>query len=228
MSLRKMTPPLSTKRTPMAMNDKTSSIEKDGYIRVEKKSAISLWCAAAVWIVFGIFLPMYMWYHYLICAVISIVVKIAVAKIAPPVVTYEKASVNTGDPELDKRISEIDEVQNVLAQAGLDGICEISETLRSIAKALVSDPKDAERIRRLFTYYLPLTKKLSEKYIQLKNDHIGEDWAQTKAASEIEKAITMIAQAFKKLHDSMYSDDILDISTDIDVLEAMLERDGLN
>ena len=37
----------------------------------------------------------------------------------------------------------------------------------------------------------------------------------------------VVLKAFDKQLDTMYQDDMLDISTDIDVLETMLRQDGL-
>ena len=44
---------------------------------------------------------------------------------------------------------------------------------------------------------------------------------------KIESALEVVLGAFKKQLNTLYQDDILDISTDIDVLETMLKQDSL-
>ncbi|NLA53085.1 MAG: hypothetical protein GX858_01820, partial [Clostridiales bacterium] len=45
--------------------------------------------------------------------------------------------------------------------------------------------------------------------------------------AKIESAMEVVIGSFKKQLNTLYQDDILDISTDIDVLETMLKQDGL-
>ena len=44
---------------------------------------------------------------------------------------------------------------------------------------------------------------------------------------QIQDAMDVVLKAFHKQLDTMYQDDMLDISTDIDVLETLLKQDGL-
>ena len=45
--------------------------------------------------------------------------------------------------------------------------------------------------------------------------------------SQIRQAMDVVLKAFDKQLHALYHDDMLDISTDIDVMEAMLRQDGL-
>lgn len=215
------------------MNNKESSPEKDGFVRVEKKSALPLWGAAAVWVAAGLFFPMYMWYHYLICALVSTAAGLIISKAAPPVVTYEKIPVSTGIAELDEILRKIEEVCTSLSKAeGAGGnaaneISGISLTLKRIGENLRDDPGQIDGAGKLFSYYMPVIQKLSEKYVYFKDAAAGEDSTPEKSAAEIEKAFSLISKAMTKYYDSMFSDDALDISTDIDVLETMLKNDSL-
>lgn len=209
------------------MND---SPENNGMIRVERRSALPFWTAAAVWVLWAIALPMYLWYHYLICAVVSASAGFITAKLAPTVVTWEKAQINTGNPKLDDILIRIGEIRSALAKAESaaddpSAIRRISTALTGIGDELTRDPSDIDNVRRLFSYYLPTIEKLAEKYVFFKAES-GEIAA--KSASEIEAAFGMIAVAMEKLRDSLLEGDALDISTDIDVLENILKQDGLN
>lgn len=214
--------------------DKSTAPDKDGYGKIEKGSALSLWAAAAVWVIFGLLMPMYMWYHYLICAVLSIIAGVVIARLAPPVVIYKEIPVSTGKPELDEAIEALRAVRTSLAEAEAIGsdcaptVRKISDTLAAIEAELLRNPDQLDGLRRLFGYYIPTAKKLSDKYVYFKEGSQKGVAAAERSAAEIEAAFSLIAEAVNKFYNSLFEDDALDISTDVDVLEAMLQRDGLN
>ncbi len=75
-------------------------------------------------------------------------------------------------------------------------------------------------------YYLPTTLKLVEKYHQ----YDGMDFEPQnvrQAKTEIERSMDTINVAFNNLLESLFHHDTLDVATDIDVLEKMLEQEGL-
>ena len=81
-------------------------------------------------------------------------------------------------------------------------------------------------LRRFYNYYLPTLEKLARTYVKLeKSGSDVKDVVQTK--EEIISAADAMKTLFKKQFDKMYSNTALDISTDVDVLEAMLESDGI-
>ena len=49
----------------------------------------------------------------------------------------------------------------------------------------------------------------------------------TKVKAEISDTLDTINTAFENLLDSLFQDDVMDISTDISVLETMLAQEGL-
>ena len=76
------------------------------------------------------------------------------------------------------------------------------------------------------TYYLPTTLKLLESYSEI--ERVGVAGDNMKSAKEnIEKTLDLLCEAFKKLLDQLYESDNMDISSDIDVLEKMMKKDGL-
>jgi hypothetical protein len=81
-------------------------------------------------------------------------------------------------------------------------------------------------LRRFYNYYLPTLEKLARTYVKLeKSGSDVEHVTQTK--EEIISAADAMKTLFKKQFDKMYVNTALDISTDVDVLEAMLESDGI-
>ncbi len=75
-------------------------------------------------------------------------------------------------------------------------------------------------------YYLPTTLKLVNAYKDFDKESIqGENI--TSAKNEIDLTLDTINQAFEKLYDSFFLNAVMDISTDISVLETLLAQEGL-
>ena len=81
-------------------------------------------------------------------------------------------------------------------------------------------------IRKFMDYYLPTTMKLVNTYEEFDAQPVqGENIVGIK--QEIEETLDTINEAFARLFDNLYADTAMDISTDIDVLEAMFAQEGL-
>jgi len=96
----------------------------------------------------------------------------------------------------------------------------------SIFDAVTAKPKKVSEIKRFMNYYLPTAIKLLETYDRLsKSGSNGENVTTT--LRSVENSMDMIVAAFEKQLDNLYADVAMDISTDIDVLETILETEGL-
>ncbi len=88
-------------------------------------------------------------------------------------------------------------------------------------------PEDVGQIRTFMNYYLPMTLKLLQSYDMLEEAGVaGENMRTTK--KNIEETLETLAGAYRQQLDNLYSAQAMDISADIDVLEQMLRRDGLD
>ena len=88
-------------------------------------------------------------------------------------------------------------------------------------------PESAGQIRTFMNYYLPMTLKLLQSYDMIEEAGVaGENMRTTKES--IEGTLDMLADAYRHQLDQLYESEAMDISTDIDVLEQMLRRDGLD
>ncbi len=87
-------------------------------------------------------------------------------------------------------------------------------------------PEKLSDIQNFMSYYLPTTLKLVNAYREF-----GEKTEQSQeiqyAQSEILHILDTINLAFANLLNSLYEEDILDITTDISTLEKVLAQDGL-
>lgn len=87
-------------------------------------------------------------------------------------------------------------------------------------------PNKVEKIEKFMDYYLPTTLKLVTTYQELDSQPVmGENIKRTKM--EIEETLDTINAAFERLLDSLFEDEMFDISSDISVLETVLKQEGL-
>ena len=75
-------------------------------------------------------------------------------------------------------------------------------------------------------YYLPTTLKLLRSYATLESQGIEGDNINS-AKGDIGRILDTLSHGFEQQLDQLFKADALDISSDIDVLESMMEQDGL-
>lgn len=103
---------------------------------------------------------------------------------------------------------------------------QLTETSNRIFRAVAEQPEKAPQIRRFMDYYLPTTLKMLSGYRRMDEQKVtGAEADATR--KQIEDAMDVVLKAFSRQLDTLYQDDMLDISTDIDVLETLLKQDGL-
>ncbi len=141
---------------------------------------------------------------------------------------------DTGNPDVDallqkgrEMITEIRTENALIPDQALTEKLNKLETLCSqLFRAVYDKPAKAPQIRKFMDYYLPTTLKMVKGYRVLGERNLsGEDTAA--ARKRIDNALGVVLTGCQKQLDNLYKDDVLDITTDIDVLEQMLKRDGL-
>ncbi len=102
----------------------------------------------------------------------------------------------------------------------------LENAVTRIFEQVAADPDSAPDLHRLMSYYLPITRKLVDAYIEMDRQKIqGENI--TKTQQEIENSLDTINDAFEALLDDFFQDTAWDIETDIATLQTMMARDGL-
>jgi hypothetical protein len=87
-------------------------------------------------------------------------------------------------------------------------------------------PEKLPETRKFMNYYLPTTLKLVEKYREFEEmDFQPENVRQAK--EDIERSLDTIDLAFNNMLESLFQRETLDVATEIEVLEQMLEQEGL-
>lgn len=105
-------------------------------------------------------------------------------------------------------------------------INEIMRITDKIVQDAIEDPDDIPQIKKFMNYYLPTTIKLLNAYDRMSTQGIeGENL--DKSMNSINEMLDTAIAAYKKRLDSLFENQALDIETDIEVMNAMLAREGL-
>lgn len=106
-------------------------------------------------------------------------------------------------------------------------INEIMRITDKIVQDAIADPSDIPKIRKFMNYYLPTTIKLLNAYDRMGSQGIeGENI--DRSMKSISEMLDAAIAAYKKQLDSLFANQALDIETDIAVMNAMLDREGLS
>ena len=104
----------------------------------------------------------------------------------------------------------------------MEAICEKCD---QIFRAVSETPSKAPQVRKFMNYYLPTTLKILSNYRTMQDRGVSFR-EMTDARDTTVRGLNMILTACQKQIDSLHKENMMDISTDIDVLEQMLKRDG--
>lgn len=102
---------------------------------------------------------------------------------------------------------------------------ELERLCIQIFKTVAEKPHKASQIRKFMNYYLPTTLKMLASYRTMNQRGVSVS-DMTEARSTLIRGMGMVLTACQKQLDNLYKDTMLDVTTDIDVLEQMLKRDG--
>ena len=108
-----------------------------------------------------------------------------------------------------------------------DKISNISFNIEKLSDTLEKNPEKFTKNRKVFSYYIPQTVNLIDKY-----DEIEDQKLTSKTSKEymknVENVITTLDVAYKNILNNVYEYDILDSSADIKVLNDLLKLEGVD
>lgn len=117
-----------------------------------------------------------------------------------------------------------DSIEDAALSAQIDRIGVITAKIFEYQK---SHPERSAQLHAFLSYYLPTTLKILRAYAQLESQGVeGENIAA--AMSRIEGMMGKVVEGFEKQLDQLFQGDAMDITTDVAVLEQMLQKDGLS
>ena len=102
----------------------------------------------------------------------------------------------------------------------------LENLLKEIFEGLKEHPEQLPQMQKFMNYYLPTTLKLVGAYEQF-DDLSAQGDEIREAKAEIEKTLDTINCAFEELLNRMFRDTAFDVTTDAQVLQTMLAKEGL-
>lgn len=141
---------------------------------------------------------------------------------------------STGNTELDAMIREgqdyickLHELNDLIpGEVISEKMYRMEDLLKEIFSRLEEDPSQMPKLHKLMNYYLPTTIKLLQAYSEFDDVSVpGADIVAAKA--EIEKTVDTINEAFTELLNKLFQAAVFDATTDAQVLQTMLAKEGL-
>ena len=144
---------------------------------------------------------------------------------APPVQEETPQQAAAREDDILREIRQVnDEIPDAVMSAKINRIEEITGKILAYQK---SHPNKESQLRTFLNYYLPTTLKILRAYAQLDAQGIeGENISAAK--KRIEDMMDQVVSGFEKQLDKLFQDDAMDITSDVEVLENMLKKDGLS
>ena len=113
---------------------------------------------------------------------------------------------------------------HLLRISKIDRIGEITSKIYAYVK---QNPGKEDQLRSFLNYYLPTTLKILKAYARMEDQGVeGENIRAAKA--RIEGMMDKVVDGFEKQLDRLFEVDTMDVTADVQVLEQMLEKDGLS
>lgn len=146
----------------------------------------------------------------------------------------EEAAAEGLSPELLSMISEGQECIRKLRDMNdaIEGevisakLFQLENLLKEIFDRVKEHPEQMTQMHKFMEYYLPTTLKLVQAYSEFDSISApGDDILIAK--SEIEKTLDTINSAFIELLNNLFRDAVFDVTTDAQVLQTMLAKEGL-
>ena len=204
-------------------------------MEIRHKSAMPIYLAGAVWVLYCLIFSMHKLFHIIIALSLFIAAYLILRKKFPDRVEIVEETIKyTGAKEIDQAIEEgnkyLEDMRkaNELIESPLisDKIDSLSEITKKIFNYVSEKPQKLKDIRRFLTYFLPTTVKLLNSYARAEaQDNKGENINQIK--NDIEGAMDGIIDSFHKHLDNLYADEAMDIDAEITVFDSMLKAENL-
>lgn len=208
--------------------------------QIKHRNVIPVYAVAAVWLAGTFLFRLRGVFGCVLMAAFSIVAFLVCRSLFPDWIETVKVEEPKPEPapksaeqtameqERDKALSEIRRLNDRIQDPVITGkIDRMDAATGHIFAAVMDKPEKKADVRTFFNFYLPTTIKLLNEYDRLNSMGIsGDNIDATK--KRIEDMLENICVAFEKQLDLLYRDEAMDISTDITVLNQMMQQQGLN
>jgi len=124
-------------------------------------------------------------------------------------------------------LAELREVNSFIKDEAISKkVMRLEELTGKIFTIVEENPEKQPQLRRFMSYYLPTTLKLVRSYATLEKQGVkGENIMSTKRS--IGDILDTLTTGFEQQLDQLFKSDAIDIAADINVLENLMQQDGL-
>ena len=186
-----------------------------------------------LWLVLSLLFPMYKGYSYVVMGIICVASYFVMRKVRffkDTVITYEEEIpyselslmeiINEGEGYIKDLSKANDIIDNEKVSTDIDDIVVLAKEILARVKEY---PDKVSNIRKFISYYLPTIVKLLNYYSELEKATPSENVKIS--MDKIEATLDQVEKGFKEQLDSLYEKEAIDISTDITVLETLLQQE---
>ncbi len=188
--------------------------------------------AGAIWFLSAMILPIYKISMIVIATVLAIAAAALLNSVRkkqieslPPAPTVKVRAEELARKIDECRIALQGAAQQIKDKETAERVASIAATLEKIADDVENDPKDRNKVRKLANHYTSMIEGLVEKYIVLEKQEQGGENIST-AMEDIKKGLETVDKSMKSLLDDLFSDDAMEVSADIAVLEDLFKIQG--
>lgn len=116
-----------------------------------------------------------------------------------------------------------DQVRDDLVRAKANAVCD---AVARIITDVREDPKDLRGARKFLNYYLDASINVVERYVDLRKREVSTDEARS-ALLRAETSLETIRSAYAHQLQVLLENDVMDLDTELEVLERTIELEGL-
>jgi 5-bromo-4-chloroindolyl phosphate hydrolysis protein len=135
--------------------------------------------------------------------------------------THE-AALEEGNKKLKTLRSSTDKIQDPGIKAKAKGICNLTE---KILESIRKDPKDLKPARSFLGYYLDTAMKILQQYNELEGQ-TAKSKDMEEVIEKLDGTLGTLEQAFQKQLEKLMENDVMDLDTELTVLERTIEMEG--
>ena len=104
-------------------------------------------------------------------------------------------------------------------------IINISISANKIISTIEKEPKKLRKIANFFDYYLPVTLSIIKRYDEIENQNLSSQ-EMKEFISSTKLMLKSADEAFNKILERLYQNDMINIDADMKVFNSMLKADG--
>ena len=201
-------------------------------IALSKRSTAPYYSAALTFALLCLIFTPYTLPGFLIIGAVTAAVFFAVKKLTREITVYKDRPAS-GVPEFDEAMTSLYEAIDIFTEVqplmfsrsteASDHLLSMKATADGMVTNLTAHPEDLKISRKFINLYLPMVVKMMNNYKEMyRQGNRGGNIESSMQA--IEGSLVSIDDAFRRQLDAQFANDNLDVTTDIEVLDALMGK----